>query len=798
MITKLLKKLNLSTVFVILIIGANSFTEIAAQIHNAGTLRVVGGSLYLHSGEFSFGATSVTGTTRSTPFNALDGTILLGPSASFATDGAPQKFVNGHAGTFNTSSTLLAIGGSGGTVYAPIKVQANTNINGVQACYFRSAPLTPFNGGLAANVNNVANTEYWIVKGDNAIVSLSWRSASNLNVFTTSLVGVSIVGYNTTNSKWELIDSTPEPGSTLTSGYIKSNSAINLSNYSALAIGEKAVSCFPAITASGNTRTWNGTSWDVVPTLADAAILNGNYNGTGFQCNSLNLGTYNAILNSGTVEVVNDILGTGKIILSGTASLVQQSSTAAKPQIELTRTTRPIKRFDYVYWGSPVVENNFTQLSTNAIASGQSISGAFDDKYKYVSGVTGTSGGWQPLSTTEAGKGFIMRVKEQAPFINSTVSATINLKFTGTANNGNIQVPVAKVVGNDTSARNNNLLANPYPSPIDAEKFLTENNHLIDGVIYLWRANTVNSGAAGATYSNADYVAYTKAGTTSSNVGNAVVFDGAIATGQGFKVKALASGNVMFTNCMRIPSSSSNGQFLRSNSFASTNNEQKDRFKLNIQSTDGIENQILIAYLPQSTLEYDNMYDASLLSVGAINIYSILDDTNKKLAINSRPNFNIADQVKIGFSKNDSTSSSLKINVVDKEGVFADNQTSIYIYDSLLNTYHNFINGPYTFTTNDVENTSRFKIVYEASKQANNDITNAYTSIYLNENKLKVESSKDIKQILIYDLTGRLVKSISGNNQKTIVQDFNYAEAIYIAKVISSDDTITTQKLINK
>ena len=63
--------------------------------------------------------------------------------------------------------------------------------------------------------------------------------------------------------------------------------------------------------------------------------------------------------------------------------------------------------------------------------------------YYYNSGVLGASGGWQALTATTNGKGFITRVKEQAPFTDGATTGQINLKFTGTAKNGDLTVPVA-------------------------------------------------------------------------------------------------------------------------------------------------------------------------------------------------------------------------------------------------------------------------------------------------------------------------------------------------------------------
>lgn len=553
-----------------------------AQLHNDGVLHVAANTvLYINSGTLTFGSSSSTTTSKALPYVSTDGKICIGPNASFSTDGTNTKFINGYTETKNTTATVLPIGS--GSVYAPIKVTPS-DASGVKATYINASPLVAYSGGLTAAVTTVGTSEYWIITGVNSVISLSWRTGSGLSTF--SYPDLSIIGYK--NNKWEIIDSAIDAtsvfGGTSTmggSGSITSTSAVNLSQYSAFAIGEKGVTCLE-VSSSGITRTWDGTSWSATPTLTDSVTLNGNYSGGSFQCYALNLNSYDVTLSgTQTLEVVDGVTGTGKIKLTDDANLVQYNAAGAKPNIELTRTTRAMRRFDYVYWGTPVVENVFSQLN-GAVAFGASSAGAFDNKYKYVSGDLTTAGGWQNLTSTTPGKGFIMRVKQQAPFVDGTTTATIDLKFTGTANNGDISAAVDKVAGDDTTARNNNLLANPYPSAIDANKFLTVNNDILDGAIYLWRANTANNGTAGETYSVADYIAYTKAGSTAYTGTTSSDFNGRIAAGQGFKVRALASGTVSFTNCMRVVGN--NGQFYRTNNYVQNASQNVDRFLLKLKA----------------------------------------------------------------------------------------------------------------------------------------------------------------------------------------------------------------------
>lgn len=223
----------------LLFLGTVSTSSLFAQVHNNGLLHVGTNTVFVvQEGEFSFGSTSVSTTTKSAPYVVLDGKIMVLPDASFLTNGSTTKYVNGYAGTFATTQTLLAIGSS--SIYAPIKVTASTN-SGVQAAFFNTPPLTTYQGGLAFSVNAVANEEFWIVKGSNALLSLSYRASSNLNTVVTDIDNLTIVGYHAANANWEVIDSAVESGANIVEGNITSTNAIDLSLYEAFALGSKAV-----------------------------------------------------------------------------------------------------------------------------------------------------------------------------------------------------------------------------------------------------------------------------------------------------------------------------------------------------------------------------------------------------------------------------------------------------------------------------------------------------------------------------------------------------------------------------
>lgn len=760
-----------------------SLGSLTAQVQNNGSLYIGdGGSVFVKTGAFTFGASSTTVTSRTaTTFGKL--IFANGVTTSGAATGG-TLFTDGYASTLSTTFILLPVGQS--TVYAPVGVlNGATPVNGVHAAYYNAAPTNASN--LAPSVEGLATNGYWDIKGDAAKISLTWNSTLAPLVPNTSVL--TIAGYKISTSKWEAItsevDATSVAGGTsdMTAGSITSSSAVDFSLYSAFTLAKLGVDCATTVTQSSTTRIWNG-SWDVTPTINDAVTINSAGSPGSFACYSLELNADITLTGTETIEIATTVSGSNKIIMSSQASVVQRGE-GTGPKIELTKTTNAMKQYDYVYWGVPVVGDAIAQLD-GAIATGGA-AGAFDFKYKYVSG--SDAGGWQELTETELGKGFIARVKPVAPFTTTTAAAPIDLKFSGVANNGTISVTAT--YGTVTNEyRNNQLLGNPYPSAIDADKFLLENSSVIDGFLLIWKAQTLNNGV-GQAYVVGDYITYTRAGTVSTST-SPTNFSGNIATGQGFKVRALNAGNIEFNNCMRL--TTNNTEFNKS---AATVETPKDRYKLNL-TKEGVFSQILVSYLPETTLAYDHMYDAERSSVSASQLYSILDNDTKKLAINARPTFETTDVVTLGVSKTGTVSENFSIAIDQKEGVFATNAVNVFLYDTVLNVYHNLANGAYTFNTNSVELNNRFQVVYQDGTLSNIDFESNNVIATISNQNLKIAASLPMTDVAIYDISGRLVTAFKVNSEVAVTKEFRFAEGVYIAKIKMNNGATATQKLINK
>jgi hypothetical protein len=764
-----------------------AFNTTSAQMINNGILHISDNSnVYLASGTFTFGTGATTTTTRS-----VNNYGKLQFQSGVTTTGATNtSLLNGYGTAIGATPFTFPIGQSG--VYAPAQV-APSATGTINAAYYRGAPST-IDADLDATVSAISTLEYWNINGTvPAKVKLTWRSDSGLTAIgvANSTANLTIVGYD--GIKWVKIASTVDAtsllggSSTITTGSITSTENIDLNTYQYFALGVENIDCPPFVASSGNTKTWNGSWSPSAPTIADPAIINSAYASGSFACNSLTLNANVTLSNGQSLEVNSGVSGSGKIIMSSEASFVQRLGSAIAPSIELTKKSRQMRRYDYIYWGTPISGNFFSQFA-GAIASRATAAYAFDSKIKYVSGA---GGGWQPLTAIETGRGFAGRVKNQDPFINGNAVDFINFKFTGTANNGNISVALTRDPVYPNGAKSHVLLANPYPSAIDADKFLIE-NITIDGVVYIWQSSQSNSGQ-GESYNQADYLVYTLAGSV-TNGPTTNTFNGSIASGQGFLIKSLVdSGNVVFTNCMRKLDNNNQFNKVRNNSKVAA----VDRFKLNMTGKNGVFSQILIAYMPEATLGYDRLYDAGRNSVSTAQLYSLFEGDGRKLAINARPPFVDTDVVALGVSKPDTTTETFTITITEKEGIFA-NGTNVYLFDTDTNEYHNLNEGAFSFDSNSKALNSRFKVVYQNSSLNNPDFdpNTVIASIY--KQTLKIKAGLPITNVTIYDITGRLINEIKVNNQLEVSNSFRFAQGIYIAKIKMNNGTVATQKLINK
>lgn len=840
-----MKKIILKNALLTLVLSL-SFTVSYAQLHIDKDFHIAdGGSVYVKGVQVTFSAASTTTTTTRTAttygklwMDAAASLATIGVASPFATNG---HFINGYVRSDRTTAFLYPVGQSGvlgiartiGTTTATIDV-AFFRANAITTI-FAPASVVPT---LSTNIQAVSPVEYWDMIGTgSATVTLTWRATSNFSTlgvnFATQL---GIAGLNKVTNKWELLPSTIDVTSILggastagtgasttvaTTGSITTNAAVNLANYRYITFARVKEGCFPDVVSSGTTKTWNGSAWSPsAPTEVDPVIINGTASSPGsFTCFSLQLTTDVTLTGTQFIDCVNGVTGSGFVVMSTNSNFRQRNSGGA-PKIKLKKVANTERLNDWTYFGSPLATGELTAMETAKADGTATPSNPTQAYYSYRvwrSGLTNTAENWwgvhsntsnpsyQSLAATETeivpGKGFIARVKNQTPFLSTITQKDIEINLDGASNNGDYSILSSSVVTTGTTNGNANtrvLVGNPYPSTIDADIFIRENKN-ITGTLYFWSSKTeYTSGTVSNTgfYTGADFVSYNLSGGTSSGSGAAAP-NKYIHSAQGFDVySTVASQPIIFNNCMRVTAGTPTTFYRNSNETESqSNNDVKNRYWINISNANNeFFNEALVAYIPETTLGYDEMYDGVTATTSEHTLTSLLN--NEKFAIQSRANFNALDVVPLHVKKASTYTGSMTISLSNKEGIFNSNDVTIFLHDKQLNVFHNLEMSNYNFTLNEVENSSRFEIVYQSTLNIQ-DLNENNVIITLYDDNFKINAKELISSVTIYDVAGRLIETHKDINNIEFTNEFNHEDGIYIAKVVMQNGNQVSQKITN-
>ncbi|WP_298220666.1 fibronectin type III domain-containing protein [Flavobacterium sp.] len=703
-----------------------------------------------------------------------------------------------------------------GTPFNPVGVSGsgltNTNTPGTYP-YYAACPNNP-------NVRSLAN---FVINGPTAAISGTGSTCSGSVPMSIALTGTSPWTFTYTDGTTPVTVT----GNT-TNPYVFNVSPSIPTTYTLTALSDATCpASSTSMTGTGTvtgSKNWNGTTTDwntasnwspvgvptasdcvVIPNTAVDPIISGGTNALAYSLTVLSGGylLINPANNITVTDIVNVVSG-GQLFVSNSASLIQVNNVANIGVITIERTTTPMYRFDYTYWGCPVTfASNFTLGNLSPLT--------LPDKYFSWTPTVGNSfGTW--LYETSATimnpiKGYITRAPQSFSFT-PTVFYPYTANFIGTPNNGNILCPIYHgTLGAGNNNDKYNLLGNPYPSAIDAQAFLTDpvNTPVIDGTIYFWTHNSAPStayvdpfyGDFVINYTDSDYASWNSLGAVGSRgsaaLSGGVVPNGFIGTGQGFFTKSTgtaASGNpVTFKNSMR---SANNTQFFRQ----ANNDPEKHRIWLNLLSHSGSFNQILVGYISDATEGWDRNYDGIRFTDGSsTTFYSVIPD--RDLVIQGRPTpFSDEDRVPLGFKSTLQDSYSLRLDHFD--GLFE--SQNIYVEDTYLNTIHDLKQSPYIFTSEIGTFNDRLVLRY-TDTALNTSVFDSNQNVIalIHEKNLMVEASQYIKEVQVYDISGKLIKTYLPNNKTTkISEPFFYAEGIYLLKIKLESNLIVAKKLIHK
>lgn len=516
----------------------------------------------------------------------------------------------------------------------------------------------------------------------------------------------------------------------------------------------------------------------IIPATSNQPIIAGNVTVSSL---TINNGATLLVVSGNNLTVSTIVTNSGTLTLQNNANLIQSSSAISNHNsgnIVVKRNSSLLLRLDHTLWSSPVAGQNLFSFSP------QTLTNRF---YTYNTSSNGyVSTGLDANTIFTPGNGYAIRAPNNHP---ATVPTLWEGSYVGVPNNGTIPHTVSN------AGSGFNLIGNPYPSPIDALQFITENSSSIGGTLYFY-AHSLTMNADGSFPDGTNYSTWNSAASTVATTAAAgdphpipVVPNGIIQVGQGFIVKATNSGVINFKNTMRIGNNAD--QFLRS--FET----EKSRVWLNLSTESGTDiNQIAVAYLEGATDGVDNDYDGLALGNSGSYLSSKIDNDHYVIQSRGLP-FDANDQVALGFRA--TFAGNYKIILSDKDGLFSGDQ-DIFIRDNLLGIEHNIKISPYLFSSQIGTFHERFQLVFSQVLDAQEVSFNPSKVIVFKvpEGLKVVTNNVVIKDIYVFDISGRLIlKQENVNESSSVIAGLPLAHNVFLLKIISQEDNIVTTKVIN-
>ena len=527
-------------------------------------------------------------------------------------------------------------------------------------------------------------------------------------------------------------------------------------------------------------------------------------------------------INNNCLRLTNILTLNGKIDLEGESQLLQDTGSvfdiASTGSIEIDQQGTG-NSFRYNYWSSPVNSRETKFTIGEVLRDGTDPNNIknidFGTPYIYADGGVISpiklstywmykledSGlgyrAWARVSNTReinVGQGYTMKGS-------NANTAEQNYTFVGKPNNGIIELTVG--------AYNHHLIGNPYPSAIDANKFIDDNalspgTASITGSIYFWEHysgdNHVLEDYQGG------YATYSKAGGVVASL-NTV--KGApkqyIPVGQAFFVVGDADGGqIQFNNSQRIyvKESSGNSIFMRTNNLESKTTENleddlRPKIRIGFDAPKINHRQVLLTFDENTTDALDWGYDAKMYDVFDDDMYWVLND--EKYVIQATNEFDFNKEIPIGIQTKEGGLVSIKIDELEN----VDENTSIYIKDNLIGETYDITNQHFEINLDPGEYKNRFSLVFQPRLKTMEE-TNLFDGIhiYMNNSVSELQLNKildtEILNVSLFNYLGQQLKTWDNDiDEQFISFPLQITSGVYIVKVETTDGKVNKKIIVD-
>lgn len=488
-----------------------------------------------------------------------------------------------------------------------------------------------------------------------------------------------------------------------------------------------------------------------------------NVDGTGFSAFTIASGGKLEI--NGVLAVKGGTLNSnsGIIINSGATLLHGAGTTGGGGSVSGSVTVKrqgATSNSVFNYWSSPVNSGTVPGNSRYSYNSNLSTQDYGDDQ--------DPDPGWESFSgTMTLGRGYASRGAGLASFL-------------GTPNNGNVPYALAYhayAPGNTSPGTPFNLVGNPYPGAISASSFVAANSN-INGSLYFWDDDL--SGGSG--YSYTDYAVWNGTGSIGTGAGTTPP-NGYVASGQGFMVRALGTGNITFTNSMRV--SGPNNLFFKENA-------EDSKLWLSLEGN-GLYNEILVGMLEDATNEEDRLYDAVKVQ-GNTAVSLAASDAGRDYAIMAFPP--PLDEKVVPLTLTVAEAGEFNFNARTMIGF---DGYEVWLEDRRVNQWYQLSEGDsVTKQLSAGESNDRFFLHFSRSEPsgiASTDETRI--AVYLQDGLLTVFTNENLTgaTIDVVAMDGRVAYSMTNNsmqaNAPTQMSLSGIASGVYILRISSTNEMLT-------
>lgn len=524
---------------------------------------------------------------------------------------------------------------------------------------------------------------------------------------------------------------------------------------------------------ASSTVNYNGTNQTIAPLSGSAQygniILSGSGNkvlgGNVAVANDLTVQTGVALtVASGQNLTVTDQLinSGGTVTLQNNANLIQSGTTNTNSgAITVNRDSFSLKRLDYTLWSAPVAAQNLLAFSPLTMANRFYTYNPSSNQYNAIT----------PSSNNFAtGVGYLIRMPDNHP----TSPTVWNGQFSGLPNNGDVTISVT----NNTY----NAVGNPYPSTIDADDFINDNN--LTEALYFWRKTNGDPGSAYATYTLAG-----GAGTGPSD-SNAQVPNGIIQVGQGFIARS-TSTSLVFNNGMRVANNAN--QFFRSAS-----ETEQNRIRVQTTGPNGFYGEVLVNYMTGATNGIDAALDGKYINDSEDALFTIVETEPYIIQARALP-FDVSDVVPLGFKT--TQNGTFTFNMTQNDGLF-ESDYQVFLNDKQLNVVHPFADGAYSFVSNAGTFNERFELIFEeGALSVNNPKANKEDVIVFQQNgNWQIQSlNTPLQSIEVVEVTGKqlLFKTGLTQMQESIFLTVNAPQLLLVKIGLQNGQTLLKKIVVN-